>query len=62
MLSPNMKHWGYIGWLQQTAAALKEQSKPEPPKTVWAKGSMEWYEEREGKREAELAVAAAEKS
>ena len=33
MLSPNMKYWGFIEWMRQTAEALKEQHKPEPPKT-----------------------------
>jgi hypothetical protein len=34
----------------------------EPPKTNWAKGSLEWQDEQERKREAELAAAAADKS
>src|SRR5205814_10161085 len=47
MLSPNMKHHGYIGWLQREAEALKAQRKPDPPKTNWARGSVEWFEEQE---------------
>ena len=47
MLSPNMKHWGFIGWMRQTGEALNEQRKPEPLKTNWAQGSVEWQEEQE---------------
>jgi hypothetical protein len=36
----------------------RKEYKPEPPKTNWAKGSMEWQDEQERKREAEFAAAA----
>ena len=37
---------GYYEWLRQKAEALKQQSKPPSPKTVWAIGSMEWLAEQ----------------
>jgi hypothetical protein len=40
----------------------RSEYKPEPPKTNWAKGSMEWQDEQERKREAELLAAAGDKS
>jgi predicted phage terminase large subunit-like protein len=45
MFSLNMKHWGYIEWLRDAAEKKKEQEKPQPPKTNWAVGSMEWARE-----------------
>ena len=57
------KDQGYIDWLRDTAEAaerIRMQNKPEPPKTTWAVGSMQWQEERRKRREADLARAAAE--
>jgi predicted phage terminase large subunit-like protein len=39
------KHWGYLEWLREGAENKKEQEKPQPPKTNWAVGSMEWARE-----------------
>src|SRR5438270_11026738 len=38
---------GYYEWARQRAQALEEQRKPQPTKTVWAIGSMEWLAEQE---------------
>src|SRR5712675_26724 len=46
MFSLNMKHWGYIEWLREAAEELEEQRKPQPVKTVFAPGSMEWQAEQ----------------
>jgi len=50
MLNPGMKSWGYYEWLRQKAEALKEQSKPQPTKAVFAIGSMEWQAEQNKSR------------
>jgi predicted phage terminase large subunit-like protein len=38
---------GFYEWARQRAQALEEQRKPQPTKTVWAIGSMEWLAEQE---------------
>jgi predicted phage terminase large subunit-like protein len=38
---------GYYEWARQRAQAIEEQRKPQPVKTVWARGSMEWQAEQE---------------
>jgi predicted phage terminase large subunit-like protein len=38
---------GYYEWARQRAQALEQQCKPQPTKTVWAIGSMEWLAEQE---------------
>jgi hypothetical protein len=38
---------GYYEWVRQRAQAIEEQRKPQPVKTVWARGSMEWQAEQE---------------
>jgi hypothetical protein len=50
MLNPGMKSRGFYEWARQTAEALKEQHKPEPPKPNWAPGSMEWQAEQQATR------------
>jgi len=50
-------------WLREAAEAverMRTQNKPEPPKTNWAIGSMQWEEEQRKRREADRAAAAAE--
>ena len=37
---------GYYEWARQRAQALEEQRKPQPTKTVYAPGSMEWRAEQ----------------
>jgi hypothetical protein len=61
MLNPQMKSWGFYELMRRQAQEL-EQHKPEPPKSVLAPGLVEWQQEQERKREAQLAAAAAEKS
>jgi hypothetical protein len=39
MLNPQMKGWGYYEWMRRQMQALKEQRKPQPPKTNWAPGA-----------------------
>jgi hypothetical protein len=41
---------GYYEWARQRAQALEQQRKPQPTKTVWAIGSMEWLAEQENAR------------
>ena len=61
MLNPNSKDWGYIEWLREAAEEKKKkQLKPEPPKTNYAIGSVQWQEERKKRRAADLARAQAE--
>jgi hypothetical protein len=60
MLSPNMKSWGFLEWARQQVEALKEQRKPEPPKTNWAPGSVEWQEEQERKKLSPAGAAPAQ--
>jgi len=57
------KDQGYIDWLREAAEAverMRTQNKPEPPKTNWAIGSMQWEEEQRKRRETDRAAAAAE--
>src|SRR5271165_7089022 len=42
MLNPPMRGWGIYEATRRQAQALEDQRKPEPPKTVYAIGSMEW--------------------
>jgi hypothetical protein len=38
---------GYYEWARQRAQAIEQQRQPQPTKTVWAIGSMEWLAEQE---------------
>jgi hypothetical protein len=38
---------GFYEYYRQLAQELEEQRKPQPVKTVWAVGSMEWQAEQE---------------
>ena len=58
MLSPDMKNWGYYEWLRREAEKLQPTVKPEPPKIIYAPGSMEWQEEQERKKKAQIDAAA----
>jgi predicted phage terminase large subunit-like protein len=58
MLSPDMKNWGYYEWLRETAEKLKGQHTPEPPKTIYALGSVEWQAEQEEKNKTQIEAAA----
>jgi predicted phage terminase large subunit-like protein len=42
-----MPHWGIYEATRQRALELEQQRKPQPVKTVWAIGSMEWRAEQE---------------
>ena len=44
----------------EEAKRMRMRNKPEPPKTNWAIGSMQWEEEQRKRREADLARAQAE--
>ena len=46
MLNPHMKSWGHYEWMRRRAQELEEQRKPQPVKTVFAPGSMEWLAEQ----------------
>jgi predicted phage terminase large subunit-like protein len=58
MLSPDMRNWGFYEFVRRELEKLKSADKPEPPKTIWAPGSMEWQAEQEEKRKAQIEAAA----
>jgi hypothetical protein len=62
MLNPQMASWGFYELTRRQAQAAEERRKPQPAKTVFARGSLEWQAEEERKKEAQLAAAAVEKS
>ena len=45
-----MDSWGFYELIRRQAKAAEEQRKPQPPKTVFARGSMEWQAEQEKAR------------
>jgi hypothetical protein len=46
MLNPQMKGWGSYEFMRRKAQELKQRREPEPLKTHWAPGSLEWQAER----------------
>jgi len=46
MRNPHMKSWGHYEWMRRRAQELEEQRKPQPVKTVFAPGPMEWQAEQ----------------
>jgi hypothetical protein len=38
-----MPSWGIFEYTRQLAEAAEQRRKPPPIKTVWARGSMEWF-------------------
>ena len=61
MLNPNSKDWGFIRFMDEQARQMREkqeQQKPEPVKTNYAVGSLEWQRENQKRIEAERAAAA----
>jgi hypothetical protein len=60
MLNPQMKGWGHYEFMRQQAQKLKQQDEPQPPKTNWAPGSVEWQAEQEEKRKAQIEAIAVE--
>ena len=55
-----LKDWGYIEWLRETAEQKNRQRQPEPREPNYAVGSVQWQEKRAKRRAADLARAAAE--
>jgi hypothetical protein len=51
-----MPNRGIFEATRRRAEAIEQQPKPQPTKTVWAKGSMEWQAEQE--KAAQTAAAA----
>ena len=47
---------GIYEYYRQCAQKLEEQRKPQPVKTVWAIGSMEWQAEQKASRTAASAL------
>jgi hypothetical protein len=43
--------------MRRQAQKLSEQREPEPRKTAWARGSLEWQAEQEAKRKAQIEAA-----
>ena len=58
MLNHQLKNAGYYEWLRRKAEEYTGQPTTEPPKTVYAVGSMEWQAEQQDKRKAEIEAAA----
>jgi len=42
MLNPQMKSWGLYELMRRQVQQLEQQGEPEPRKTHWAPGSVEW--------------------
>jgi predicted phage terminase large subunit-like protein len=49
MLNPRMSSWGLYEWTRRQAQDLKQQGEPEPRKSNWAPGSVEWQAEQDAK-------------
>jgi len=60
MLSPDMRNWGLHEHIRRELEKLKPTVNPAPPKTIYARGSMEWQAEQEEKRKAQIEADAAE--
>ena len=60
MLNPRMNSWGLYELMRRQAQELKQQREPEPRKTLWAPGSLEWQAEQEAKSKAQIEAAAVE--
>ena len=60
MLNPQMKSRGLYELMRRQAQELKQQREPEPRKTHWAPGSVEWQAEQEEKRKAQIEAIAVE--
>jgi hypothetical protein len=60
MLNPRMKSWGMFEATRRRAEELKQQSEPQPPKTVWAPGSVEWQAEQDKLKSLPVPAAPAE--
>jgi hypothetical protein len=50
MLNPQMASWGLYELSRRQLQAAEERRKPQPRKTVFARGSMEWQAEQEKAR------------
>ena len=50
MLNPQMASWGLYELIRRQLQAAEERRKPQPSKTVFARGSMEWQAEQEKAR------------
>jgi predicted phage terminase large subunit-like protein len=62
MLNPQMKGWGHYEFMRQQAQKLKQQGEPEPLKTQWAPGSLEYQAEQEEKKKAQIEADAGERA
>ena len=62
MLNPQMKGWGHYEFMRQQAQKLKQQGEPEPLKTQWALGSLEYQAEQEEKKKAQIEADAGERA
>ena len=60
MLNPQMKSWGIYELMRRQAQELSEQREPEPRKTEWAPGSLEYQAEQEEKKKAQIEADAGE--
>ncbi|HEX6506251.1 MAG TPA: hypothetical protein VF221_01345 [Chloroflexota bacterium] len=60
MLNPQMKSWGFYEWMRRQAEELKQQREPEPRKTHWAPGSVEWQAEQDKMKSGSIPATPAE--
>jgi hypothetical protein len=59
MLNPQMASWGFYELIRRHRQATEEQHKPQPRKTGYARGSMEWQaKQEEATRKKESCTAA----
>jgi hypothetical protein len=54
MLNPQMKSRGLYELMRRQAQELEQHREPEPRKTHWAPGSVEWQAEQEEKTKAQI--------
>ena len=52
MLNPRMNSWGLFELMRRQAQELTQQREPEPGKTHWAPGSVEWQAEQDAESKA----------
>ena len=60
MLNPQMKSWGLYELMRRQAEEFEQQREPEPRKTHWAPGSLEYQAEQEEKTKAQIEADAGE--
>ena len=60
MLNLQMKSWGLYELIRRQAEELEQQREPEPRKTQWAPGSVEWQTEQDKMKSGSIPATPAE--